>query len=378
MSAAAWLWLAAPGALLWSAILLLPWRPWLVREVLESDATAAADLSDVTVLIPARNERDSIDRTLVAALAQGNGIRVIVVDDQSTDGTADLARGVLGSSGDIIPGGPLPEGWSGKLWALEQGVRHVHTRWLLLLDADIELEQGIVATALARMQRDGLQALSLMAWLRMDTAWEKLLLPAFVYFFKLLYPFALANDARHPRIAAAAGGFVLLEKRALESIGGFSALRGALIDDCTLAARLKANGGRVWLGLTHAVRSHRAYDSLGTVWHMVARTAFTQLRHSWLLLAVLTVVFAAMFWLPLAALIANAGALSVSVAALALIAMAVGYVPTLAFYRLSAAWALAMPAIGTLYLAMTWSSALRHTFGRGATWKDRHYQAVRR
>lgn len=199
-----------------------------------------------------------------------------------------------------------------------------------------------------------------------------------MYFFKLLYPFALANDPRHPRIAAAAGGFVLLEKRALESIGGFAALRGALIDDCTLAARLKAQGHRVWVGLTHAVRSHRAYDTLGPIWHMVARTAFTQLRHSWLLLAALTLVFAAMFWLPVAVLLAWPGALAVSLAVVALIAMMIGYVPTLLFYQVSPAWVLAMPVIGTLYLAMTWWSALRHAIGLGAAWKDRRYPRPRR
>jgi cellulose synthase/poly-beta-1,6-N-acetylglucosamine synthase-like glycosyltransferase len=169
MSAAAWLWLAAPGALLWCAILLLPWRPWLAREVFESDAEAPADLSDVTVLIPARNEWEVIGRTIIKALAQGGGIRIAVIDDQSTDGTAGVVRAVLDSGGEIIQGAPPPEGWSGKLWALEQGMQHVRTRWVLLLDADIELERGIVASALARMQREGLQALSLMAWLRMES-----------------------------------------------------------------------------------------------------------------------------------------------------------------------------------------------------------------
>jgi hopene-associated glycosyltransferase HpnB len=215
-----------------------------------------------------------------------------------------------------------------------------------------------------------------MAWLRTESLWERALVPAFVYFFKLLYPFRLANDPKHPAVAAAAGGCILLEAQVLERIGGLASLRGALIDDCTLAARVKAQGFAIWIGLTRSVRSVRRYDTLGPLWSMVARSAFTQLRHSWLLLLAVTAIFVEAFWLPAICLF-SAERWPVVLALIALIAMLVSYVPILRFYRLPVVWAAALPIIATLFLAMTWSSAWHWQFGQGPAWKGRKYATTR-
>lgn len=365
---------ALPGTLLWLGVLLAPWQPWRNRERLEADASLADDLADIAVLIPARNEAQAIGPTLKALAAQGQHLKIIVVDDQSSDGTAEVARrtGVAGLC--LIPGQALPTGWSGKLWALEQGRFELDRPLTLLLDADIELAPGLVAVLRRKLRDEGLQFVSLMAALRMRAFWERLLLPAFVFFFRLLYPFRLANDPAWPRVAAAAGGCVLLETRLLADIGGFGALRAELIDDCALARRVKARGARTWIGLTHDARSRRAYAGLGSIWAMVARTAFTQLRYSVIWLLICTAAFAAAFWLPLVLLLAADGP-DRALAVLALATMVVSYVPTLHFYGLSPAWALALPLTATLYLAMTWDSARRYWGGERSRWKDRVYAA---
>lgn len=371
-----WIWLALPGALIWLSMLVLPWRPWRVREVLDAAVTSAKpDLSDVTALIPARNEAETIELTLKALAAQGPGLTTVLVDDQSDDGTAKMARKAATQSLRVISGCALPTGWSGKLWALEQGRVHLNRRLTLLMDADIELQPGVLAALRAKMERDGLHFVSLMAALRMKTFWEKLLLPAFIYFFRLLYPFRLANDPTRRRIAAAAGGCILLETRLIDEIGGFQALRGALIDDCELARRVKALGYRTWVGLTHSVRSLRCYDELAAIWNMVARSAFTQLRYSTLLLLACTGIFVIAFWLPVAGLMFP-HTIARWIAVIGLVAMMSSYLPTLRFYGLSGGWAIALPLIGTLYLAMTWTSAVRYWRGKRSRWKGRVYNKI--
>jgi hopene-associated glycosyltransferase HpnB len=293
-----WTCLTLASAVVWFGILLLPWRPWGTREVLDSDAPSAdEDLRDITVLIPARNEAACIAATLSALKAQGRNISIVLVDDQSMDGTARIASQTAGENLRMIPGEPLPGGWTGKLWALEQGTRHVHTSLTLLLDADIELRPGILALLRKKMAEDNLQFISLMADLRMVGFWERLLLPAFVYFFRLLYPFHLANSSSS-RVAAAAGGCILMETRLIDEMGGFQALRGELIDDCALAKRVKSLGYRIWIGLTHSARSLRPYDRLGALWNMVARTAYAQLAYSPLLLFFCTAMMIIAFGLP--------------------------------------------------------------------------------
>jgi len=358
--------------LIWLGVLALPWAPWRTREWLASDRTAPPpDLSDTTAVVPARDEAATIETVLRAVVAQGPGLRVVVVDDRSGDGTAAAARRVAAPGLEVVDGCPLPRGWTGKLWALEQGRRRVTTRWTLLMDADVVLAPGALAALRARLHREGARLGSLMVELAMVGFWERLLLPPFVYFFRLLYPFHLANTPAS-RVAAAAGGCILVETRVLEEIGGFHALRDALIDDCTLARRVKSRGHRTWIGLTRSARSLRRYPDLGSIWGMVARTAYTQLRYSPVLLVVCTVALAAAFWLPVLGLFAPL-LLARWLAAAALVAMVVSYLPTLRYYGLPGLWALTLPVAGTLFLAMTWTSAVRYWRGTRSRWKGRTY-----
>ncbi|MDV6340518.1 glycosyltransferase [Nitrosomonas sp. Is24] len=354
------------------ALALLPWRPWSTREKIETPALfrSGEDLGDITVLIPARNEGPYIGHTLNGVRAQGINVRIIVIDDQSSDDTAEQARR---SGARVLSGTAPPAGWSGKLWALEQGLREVKTPYTLLLDADIELAQGIAGELLRKARAENLALVSLMAEPPMMNFIERLLMPAFIFFFKLLYPFGLANKPQS-RIAAAAGGCILVETQALRSTGAFANLHNALIDDCTLAAHIKRAGLHTYIGLSHAARSHRGYHALQPIWEMVARTAFTQLKYSLNLLIVCTVLMTSMFWAaPFAFLLSSVEAYTVS--ALAWMAMLFTYAPTLTYYHRSPLWGLALPAIGTLYLAMTWTSALRYWRGERARWKDRHYES---
>jgi len=203
-----WNYLAGVGALIWLAILLLPWRPWDTREYMDSSsASHDADLSDVTVLIPARNEAAVIRTTLLSLKAQGKDLAVVMVDDRSTDGTVTVAESLGLQNLCIISGEPLPPDWSGKLWALEQGFRYVNTPLTLLIDADIRLQPGIVGVLRQKLKENPIHFISLMAQMRMVSFWERLLMPAFVYFFKMLYPFHLSNSG-FTGIAAAAGGCI--------------------------------------------------------------------------------------------------------------------------------------------------------------------------
>lgn len=361
-----------PGLLIWIAILILPWRPWSTRETLDSDLSCdISDLSSVTVLIPARNEAETIEKTLTALQQQGNNLSVVLVDDQSTDKTAEIAKSANLDHLEIISGSTLAEGWSGKLWAMEQGRRSVKTPYLLLLDADIALTPGLIPTLLKMVQKNNLKMLSLMAQLKMASQWEKFLMPAFIFFFKLLYPFHLSNKPNTP-IAAAAGGCILLETAILEKSGGFDCIKDALIDDCSLAKQIKQQGHKTWMGLTHSAVSIRSYNSLATIWQMVTRTAYTQLSYSPLLLLLCTILMLFAFALPLVALAQSQMDL-VLIGLVILGIQVICYLPTLRYYAMNPLYSLSLPFVGILYLAMTWSSAFHYYFGKGAVWKDRHY-----
>ena len=361
------------GALCWCALILLPWRPWSTRERLEAPSAehAQARLNDITVLIPARNESDCIEQTLRDLRAQGSEMRIIVIDDQSSDDTAFKA-GLLGAQ--VISGTTPSPGWSGKLWALEQGLKEVSTTYTLLLDADIRLSPGIVACLRQKASEEGLALVSLMAEPPLQNFVERLLMPAFIFFFKLLYPFALANRPTST-MAAAAGGCILVETRALRNVGAFSSLHHALIDDCTLASKIKHVGLRTWLGLSHAARSHRGYQTLQPIWQMVARTAYTQLKYSPIWLVLCTVIMVAMFWAAPFAFLLPVPEEAYMLSALTWMVMLMTYTPTLIYYQRSPIWGLALPVIGTLYLAMTWTSALQYWRGERACWKDRRYES---
>jgi len=369
-----WLLACVPGAVIWLIILLLPWRPWSTRERLEGNGEPPPDTRDLTVLIPARNEARQIGRTLAAIREQAPDTAVVVVDDRSDDGTADSARAAGLVNLKVIEGRPMADGWTGKLWALDQGLDEVATPLTLLLDADIELAPGIIAALLDRRRARNLRMVSLMATLETHGFWETLLLPAFVYFFKLLYPFHLSNSSFR-WVAAGAGGCVLVDTGVLREVGSFASLKHELIDDCALAAQVKAAGHRIWTGLSHSVVSHRRYDGLGKIWEMVARTAYTQLRYSPLLLAGCVAVLSWAFWLPVLGLVA--GDDTARIASLtAFAAMIATFLPTLRFYRLSPLWALLLPLTGTLYLAMTVDSAWRYLRGVRSSWRGRVYSSA--
>lgn len=355
-------------------VLLLPWRPWSTRERIAGHAAAPPHplAREVTVLIPARNEAESIATTLTAVASQGDLAQIILIDDQSEDGTGDLARGLGLANLLIIPGSSPPPGWSGKLWALEQGYRQVNSDYVLLLDADIALQPGVLNTLLSKMTEEQRDLVSVMASLHMETFWERLLLPPFIYFFKLIYPFELANSARS-RVAAAAGGCMLLKTHKLQQLGGFSVLRNALIDDCTLARHVKDSGGKAWLGLSRDVIAIRPYGSLENIWNMVARTAYTQLRYSVALLAICTLLLILSFVVPVAGGIFGAPSTKI-VCYVALLAMMASYTPVLRYYGRRPLWAVTLPVAATLYLAMTWTSAIRYMRGERSRWKNRVYE----
>lgn len=367
------LYLSIFGTLCWWSLILFPWRPWSTCEKIEAGVSGNADtlLNDITVLIPARNEGPYIRHTLSGVKAQSEGMRVIVIDDQSVDDTAEEAKRC---GAQVISGTSPPVGWSGKLWALEQGLQEVRTTYTLLLDADIALTPGIIAELRRKAQDENLALVSVMAEPPMKNFIESLLMPAFIFFFKLLYPFGLANKPGS-RVAAAAGGCILVETQALRSVGAFTNLHHALIDDCTLAAHIKCAGLRTWIGLSHAACSHRGYQALKPIWAMVARTAYTQLRYSLSLLLICTLIMIAMFWAaPLGFLLLSTPKVYI-VSALAWGAMLFTYMPILIYYQRSPLWGLALPIIGTLYLAMTWTSALQYWRGERACWKDRRYES---
>ncbi|MGH8225413.1 MAG: glycosyltransferase [Gammaproteobacteria bacterium] len=365
--------LAAVALGLWLALLLVPWQPWRCRERLEAETETFAPPSDLTVLIPARNEAAVIGETLQALSRAAPDAAVIVIDDESDDGTAVAVSASGLQNLALIKGTPPPPAWAGKLWALEQGLERVETSRVLLLDADIRLAPGMIA-ALARKADAGHALVSVLAEPCFRGPWAKLLLPAFVYFFKLIYPFALANRARGP-IAAAAGGVMLVEREALARIGGFAAWNDAIIDDCTLARRMKSAGYRSFLGLSHGAQSLRRQGP-GSIGAMVARSAWVQLRESPLLLAAVTALMLLAFWIPIVALAFTGPARWLGFAAWA--ALAASYVPTLLYYRLNPLPAILLPLIAAWYLAMTWYSALRAFTGIRSSWKGRRYRRERR
>ncbi|MEX2517240.1 MAG: glycosyltransferase [Gammaproteobacteria bacterium] len=371
--------LVLPAVIMWLTVLLLPWQPWRMRERFDlptdwHSKQPSDRLAQVTVLIPARNETGLIATTLHGLATQSASLEIIIIDDQSTDGTADQARETADKLGleslHIITTPPLPGGWSGKLWALEQGRLHVNTKYVLMLDADIEMMPGVLSALLTKLEDEELHMLSLMVRLRMQNGWEKLLMPAFIYFFRLLYPFALSNRP-NSRIAAAAGGCILLRADTLTAIGGFASLRGALIDDCSLAAKVKARGQRIWLGLTHAAVSQRRYECLGDIWQMITRTAYAQLRYSPALLLLCLLLLGLAFAAPLYGLTAGPPALWLALAAL--IMMLASYAPTLRYYGISGWYMLTLPLAAILFACMTVDSARQHRTGRGNIWKDRVY-----
>jgi hopene-associated glycosyltransferase HpnB len=334
----------------------------------------------IAAIVPARDEAASVGETVASLLRQdyAGALRVVLVDDQSSDGTAQAARTAASKLGKadrltVVSGRALPAGWTGKLWAQQQGVALVEASpqlpdYLLLTDADIVYGPDALSALAARAQADDRVLASLMVKLRCKSLAERIFVPAFVFFFQMLYPFAWANDPRRAT-AAAAGGCMLVRTQTLRQAGGIAAIRGALIDDCALAKLLKARGP-IWIGLTERVHSIRAYPKVADIRHMIARTAYAQLRYSPLLLAGTVIGLALTYLAPVAlALFAHGAAQFVGIFVWLLMALA--FRPMLRFYGLRMLWGLGLPAIAASYMAFTLDSAYQHARGRGGMWKGR-------
>jgi len=373
--------LAVTSLAIWIYMIVGRGRFWLARE--RDDAEHPGDPARwpaVCAVVPARNEADVIARSIEALLAQDypGSFRVVLVDDNSDDGTAALAGAAAERLGaqdrlDILIGAPLARGWTGKLWALEQGVARAleldpKPELLLFTDADIAHTPDNLRRLVARAEAEALSLVSLMARLRCDSFAEKMLIPAFVFFFDMLFPFGQVNDPGH-KIAAAAGGCMLLRREALMRAGGVEAIRSAIIDDCAMGAMMKTQGP-IWLGLTNRAESIRSYGGFREIGKMVARSAYAQLRYSpWLLAGALIGMIVTYLFPPYFALFSRGLALWSGL--LAWLLMALSFQPMLRFYRRSPLWGLAMPAIGALYSVYTFQSAVDVWTGRGGLWKGR-------
>jgi hopene-associated glycosyltransferase HpnB len=381
--------LAALTLAIWLYLLLgrgFFWRGAERDDAVEPGAAATTAWPSVTAIIPARNEAEVVEASLGSLLRQTYPglLSVILVDDQSTDGTGDIARKTADRYGaahrvTILRGSEPPHGWTGKLWAMQRGILHLDSArerkdFVLFTDADIAYQapaavERLVRRSLAR----GAVLTSLMVKLRCDSPAERLLVPAFIFFFAKLFPFSWVNDHRRPT-AAAAGGCMLVRRDALAAAGGLETIRSALIDDCALGAALKRQGP-VWLGLTRDVVSLRPYPAFNDIRRMVVRSAFAQLRYSTpQLIGAVTGMVVTYLLPPFLTIFANGPARILG--AFAWAAMALAFLPTLRFYGRSPAWGLALPLIAAIYTGFTVESAVQHWRGRGGAWKGR-FQAAR-
>lgn len=305
-------------------------------------------------------------------------LSVVVVDDGSTDGTGDLARAVADPHGrlTVLTGGVRPEGWSGKLWAVHQGEMAARQKigpegFILLTDADILHSALHLETLVEKALRDRLDMVSEMVVLNCESAAERLLVPAFVYFFAMLYPFEKVNDPSSG-VAGAAGGTILVRRSMLERIGGVESVRGALIDDCSLASDIKRAGGRLYLGHSTLAWSIRPYRGAADIWRMIARTAYVQLRYSPVIL-LCTILGMGLVWLaPVYFALFGRGRVKIMGGA-SLFLATLSFLPTLSRFKLSPLRALALPVVAAFYMAATIGSAVDHHRGRGVQWKSRFY-----
>ncbi|MDJ0508592.1 MAG: glycosyltransferase [Crocosphaera sp.] len=384
--------------LIWLYLLFFRGWFWLSNQRVEDGLNPLANYPSVCVIIPARNEADVLPVSLKSLLNQTylGDFSLILVDDKSDDDTGKVAQEIADNCSkseklQVVSGQPLASGWSGKLWAMKQGLETVNKRdnkpdYLLLTDADIEHHNSNLQELVNKAEQENLALTSLMVKLRCDSFWEKFLIPAFVFFFEKLYPFSWVNNP-HKKMAAAAGGCILIRRNILEEIGGIDVVKDALIDDCSLAAAVKQklqekpNNSHqgIWLGLSEKTISLRPYDSLASIWNMVARTAYTQLNYSPLLL------IGTIFGLTLVYLVAPISlivGLSINnqiliiLGAMTWLLMTIAYLPTVKLYKCSPIWGLSLPLIGLFYGLMTIDSAWRHWRGKGGGWKGRVYQKM--
>ena len=379
--------IAAVSLAAWVYLALARGGFWRARDDEQGAPAAASPTSPrIVAVIPARDEAALVGTTVASLLTQRgvDDLSVIVVDDHSSDGTADVARraaDAVGASGrlTVLSAPPLPPDWKGKLWALAQGIARCDAAadppdWLLLTDADIEYDPTAVAALVSSAIANRLVMSSLMVELRCQSAAERALIPAFVFFFQMLYPFSWVNQA-HRRTAAAAGGCSLIYRSTLADAGGIASIRDALIDDCALARRLKPLGP-IRLALGERVRSLRPYASVADIRHMIVRSAYAQLGYSPALLVGVVIAMAVVFVAPVVLAVLGTG-WTRALAAAAWILMALLFGPMLARYRMSRLWGIALPAIAATYLVFTVESAIQHALGRGGRWKGRVHRAAR-
>ncbi|MGP0128521.1 MAG: glycosyltransferase [cyanobacterium endosymbiont of Rhopalodia musculus] len=387
--------IAIVSLMIWLYLLLFRGKFWLSNQKIDPEKISLTTYPSVCAVIPARNEADVLPVSLKSLLNQDylGDFKIILVDDQSDDGTAEIAHQLATTFHKtdrltVISGQLLSSGWSGKLWAMEQGIKyikeqHLHPDYILFTDADIEHHQTNLRELVGKSQQENLALTSLMVRLRCQSIWEQFLIPAFVFFFEKLYPFLWVNDPHH-KMAAAAGGCILIRKDILERVGGLEIVRQALIDDCSLAAAVKLKLQEIsenppqgiWLGLSEKTCSLRPYDSLKTIWDMVARTAYTQLNYSPLLLIGTVMGLTLIYIVPPVSLIWGlvvGNRLIASLGGITWLLMSISYLPTLRLYKTSLLWSISLPAISFLYLLMTIDSALRHWRGKGGRWKGRVY-----
>lgn len=343
----------------------------------------------VYIVVPARDEAGTVREVIYSLLTQDypGKFRVILVDDESQDGTGDLVRKMSQTLPDaindrltVISSAPRPAGWSGKLWALSQGVAEAEKRkdlddaFFFFTDADIVHQPTHLTALVHKACCDKLDQVSEMVELRCETLVERALIPAFVFFFAMLYPFSKVNN-RASSVAAGAGGSVLIRRKALNKIGGIQVLRSALIDDVTLATHVKRSGGAIYLGHSQLACSLRPYPLLKDVWDMITRTAYVQLHYSLILLGV-TILSMILIWMaPLYLMLTTRGVIKV-IAIVTYCMSIVSFLPTLSRFRISSLWALALPFIALFYLAATIGSAINFYCGAGVTWKGRAYTEV--
>jgi hopene-associated glycosyltransferase HpnB len=375
--------LAAAGTLIclatWLYLLVAHGGFWKVSSHRSPLSPAQHLQGTVAVVIPARDEAHVIGGTVTSLLAQScaDRIRIFIVDDQSSDDTAEAARQAALGFGrpdavTVIPGAPLPAGWTGKLWAVQQGVIRataLDPAFLLLTDADIKHSRNSVAALVAIAESGGYALTSFMVKLHCRSLPERLLVPPFVFFFFMLFPPRWSRDPQR-RTAGAAGGCMLVRPSALEAAGGIAAIRGEIIDDCALARAVKQSGGRVWLGLTPDTVSTRQYGTFAEIELMIARTAFNQLRHSAFLLLGSAVGLAVTYLLPVV-LVFSRNSMLAATGALCWLLMTCSFAPMVRFYGLNPAWAVTLPLSASFYLFATVHSALKYWVGRGGEWKGR-------
>lgn len=366
------------SAAIWLYLLMARGQFWRDRPD-RAEFPPLANWPRIAAVIPARNEAEIIGTTIRSLNAQDypGELGIVLVDDNSDDGTGDLARAAAAGGARpvvVLRGAELQSGWTGKMWAVSQGVAEAEARFdpdfILLTDADVVHHKANLSELAARAEAEKRDLVSLMPKLHCDTFAERAMLPAFVYFFEMLYPFRWVADPRRP-VAAAAGGCMLVRRTALNRVGGIAQLKAAIFEDCALAAAIKpGNPGGVWLGLTDATRDLRVYNSVGEVWQMVARYAFTQLDLSvWKLAGTVLSMFVT--FLAPALLFGFAHGWLATLGAFGWFAMAASFQPILWFYGRSPLWGLALPLIAAVYLGATIDSALRYWQGKGGLWKGR-------